>query len=96
MLDDGQVENVYTLKILNKSELGHEFKVSVSGPGALSLDPAGAIYHVTPGEVHPAILRVRRPAYEPAGPETIRFTVTALDNPRVTASHDARLIAPSR
>jgi len=49
-----------------------------------------------PGEVHPVILRVRRPAYEPAGPETIHFTVTARDNPRVAAGHDARLLAPSR
>jgi cytochrome c oxidase accessory protein FixG len=96
MLDDGQVENVYTLKILNKSELGHEFVVRVSGAGTLALDPADAVYHVMPGEVHPVILRVRRPAYEPAGPETIHFTVTARDNPRVTAGHDARLLAPSR
>ena len=96
MLDDGQVENVYTLKILNKSELGHEFVVGVSGAGTLTLDPADAVYHVMPGEVHPVILRVRRPAYEPAGPETIHFTVTARDNPRVAAGHDARLLAPSR
>jgi cytochrome c oxidase accessory protein FixG len=96
MLDDGQVENVYTLKILNKSELGHDFVVGVTGPGTLTLDPAGAVYHVAPGEVHPAILRVRRSAYEPVGPETIHFTVTARDNPRVTAGHDARLLAPSR
>jgi cytochrome c oxidase accessory protein FixG len=96
MLDDGQVENVYTLKILNKSELGHEFVVGVSGAGTLSLDPAVASYHVDPGEVHPVMLRVRRPAYEPAGPETIHFTVTARDDPRVTAGHDARLLAPSR
>jgi len=96
MLDDGRVENVYTLKILNKSEQGHDFVVAVSGTGALVLDPAQAIYRVAPGEVHPAIVRVRRPAWEPAGPETIRFTVTASDDPRVRAQHDARLLAPSR
>ena len=96
MLDDGRVENVYTLKILNKSEQGHDFVVAVSGAGALVLDPAQAIYRVAPGEVHPAIVRVRRPAWEPAGPETIHFTVTANDDPRVRAQHDARLLAPSR
>jgi len=94
MLDDGQVENVYTLKILNKSELGHEFTVSVAGPGTLGLDPAAPTYTVAPGEVFPAIVRVRRPAYEPGGSETIRFRVTARDNPRITATHDARLLAP--
>jgi cytochrome c oxidase accessory protein FixG len=94
MLDDGEVENVYTLKILNKSELGHEFVVSVAGPGTLSLDPAAPVYSVAAGEVYPAIVRVRRPAYEPDGSETILFRVTARDNPRVTATHEARLLAP--
>jgi cytochrome c oxidase accessory protein FixG len=94
MLDDGQIENVYTLKIINKSELGHQFVVSVTGPGTLTLDPANPVYTVAPGEVYPAVLRVRRPAYDPSGAETIRFQVTARDNARITAAHEARLLAP--
>ena len=96
MLDDGRIENVYTLKILNKSELHRSFDVSVSGPGTLSLDPAAPAFSVAPGEVYPAVVRVRRDAYEPAGSETIQFRITARDNPRIAATHTARLLAPSR
>jgi len=96
MLDDGRVENVYTLKILNKTELRRTFDVAVAGPGTLALDPDHAAFGVDPGEVYPAVVRVRRDAYEPAGSETIRFTITARDDPRVQATHEARLLAPSR
>jgi cytochrome c oxidase accessory protein FixG len=96
ILDDGRIENVYTLKILNKSELDRSFDLTVSGPGNLSLDPARPVYRVAPGEVYPAVVRVERDAYVPAGSETIMFHIVARDDPRVAASHAARLLAPSR
>ena len=96
MLDDGRVENVYTLKILNKTELRRSFDLVVSGAGELALDPAQPVFNVEPGEVYPAVVRVRRDAYQPSGSETIHFRITARDDPRVTATHDARLLAPSR
>jgi len=94
MLDDGRAENVYTVKILNKSERGRRFHLSVSGAGELALDPAQPVFAVAGGEVYPAIVRVRRDAWEPAGSETILFRVTAEDDARVTATHKARFLAP--
>jgi cytochrome c oxidase accessory protein FixG len=96
ILDDGRIENVYTLKILNKSELSRTFDLTVSGPGALTLDPARPAASVAPGEVYPLVVRVERDAYVPAGSETIMFHIAARDDPRVAASHAARLVAPSR
>ena len=96
LLDDGRIENVYTLKILNKSELGRHIVVSVSGPGELALDPANAVYNVAPGEVYPVVVRVRRDAYAPVGSETIQFHIAARDDPHLSATHAARLLAPSR
>ncbi len=96
LLDDGRIENVYTLKILNKSELNRTFDLTVSGAGALALDPPRPAYSVAPGEVYPAVVRVVRDAYQPAGSETIHFHIVARDDPRDTATHDARLLAPSR
>jgi cytochrome c oxidase accessory protein FixG len=95
LLDDGRVENVYTLKLLNKSELDRSFTLSVSGAGALALDPAEPHISVASGEVLPVVVRVRRDAYQPAGSQTIHFRITARDDARVTASHDARLLAPA-
>jgi polyferredoxin len=96
LLDDGRVENVYTLKVLNKSERDRSFALSVSGAGSLSLDPAEPRIDVTSGEVLPVVVRVRRDAYQPAGSETIHFRISARDDARVTASHEARLLAPAR
>jgi cytochrome c oxidase accessory protein FixG len=96
LLDDGRVENVYTLKVLNKSERQRRFALEVEGPGSLTLDPATPAITVAPGEVLPVVLRVRRDAYQPTGSETIRFRITAEDDRRVTASHEARLLAPAR
>ncbi len=95
VLDDGQVENVYTLKILNKTERERQFDISVSGAGALALDPAYPRYEVGPGEVYPVVVRVRRPAFDPAGAESIRFKVAASDDPRVSVTHEARFLAPA-
>ena len=95
LLDDGRVENVYTVKILNKSERDRSFALTVSGAGNLTLDPTEANVTVGSGEVMPVVLRVRRDAYQPAGSATIRFRVTARDDARISASHEARLLAPA-
>jgi cytochrome c oxidase accessory protein FixG len=96
MLDDGRVENVYNVRILNKTEATHRFEIFVSGPGELSLDPSPARFTVGGGEVFPAGLRVRRPAYEPPGSETIRLEVRAVDAPGLRARSVARFLGPSR
>jgi polyferredoxin len=95
MLDDGNLENVYTLKILNKSEAPHRYVVSVSGASQLTTDPARPVFEVAGGEVYPAVLRVRRSAFDESGSETIEFRITAEDNPKLTVTHKARFLAPS-
>ncbi len=97
LLDDGRIENVYTVKILNKSERAHEFTLTVHGDGEYSIDPLVPRYSVAPGSVYPAILRVRRPAWgSVSGSGTIRFEVVAEDDPRIHAAHEARFLAPAQ
>lgn len=96
VLDDGRVENVYDLKIMNKAEGVHRFRVSVTGTGHLELDPDPARFLVRGGEVLPAAIRVRRAAYEPLGSETIEFRVEDLEDHSLHASTSARFIAPVR
>ena len=96
LLDDGLVENVYNVKILNKTEQAHRYAVSVHGAGELSLDPAPAVFEVGSGEVFPVALRVRRPAYEPEGGQTISFHVEATDDASLRARTSARFLAPTR
>jgi cytochrome c oxidase accessory protein FixG len=96
MLDDGRVENVYDVKIINKSEQSHRFRVSVTGPGALTLDPAPAVFTVAAGDVFPAGIRIRRSAFDPVGSESVRIIVQAEDNAYLRASTTARFLAPSK
>lgn len=96
MLDDGRVENVYDVKIMNKTESPHTFKVTVSGAGQLTIDPEPAQFVVRGGDVFPAGIRVRRSAYDPVGSETIQFRVEALDAPRLHSSTSARFLAPAK
>jgi cytochrome c oxidase accessory protein FixG len=96
MTDEGSVENVYDVKIINKAERGRHFSVSVGGQGELTMTPAAADFYVGPGEVFPAGLRVRRSVNSPGGSESILFTVTAVDDPTLSARASARFIAPNR
>lgn len=96
LLDDGRVENVYTVKILNKTEQSHRFRIVASGAGQLAIDPDPAQFDVGSGEVYPAAIRVRRPAYDPVGSETIRFSIAATDKPQLQATAEARFLAPTQ
>ena len=96
LTDDGNVDNVYTLRILNKSESEQRFRIEAQGASALTLIPAEREYRVASGAVYSLPLRVRRAAYEPLGPETITLTVRSVDHAEVHATTDARFLAPAR
>jgi cytochrome c oxidase accessory protein FixG len=94
MLDSGEAENVYTLKIMNKDERDRLFRVRVSGASNLRLDPLNAQFPVASGEVYNAAVRVRRDAWSGAAAETIEFEVVAADEPQLVARSEARFFAP--
>jgi cytochrome c oxidase accessory protein FixG len=96
LTDDGHVENVYTLRILNKAEDPRRFTLEARGAGTLALIPVHREYLVPSGAVYSIPLRVRRATYEPVGPETITITVRSLDDPGVHADTEARFLAPAR
>jgi cytochrome c oxidase accessory protein FixG len=96
LTDDGYVDNVYTVRILNKTEHAQRFVLEAHGASALTLLPSHHEYTVPSGAVYSLPLRVRRAAYEPLGAETIAFRVRSLDNPDVQIETDARFLAPTR
>jgi cytochrome c oxidase accessory protein FixG len=93
---DGNVDNVYTVRILNKSETDRSFRLEARGASALTLLPADREYRVPSGTVYSVPMRVRRDAYDPLGPETITFTVRAVDDPEVRVDTEARFLAPTK
>jgi len=96
LTDDGQVDNVYTLRILNKTEKERRFELEVDGEGEFTLIPDKRVYVVKSGEVYSTPMRVRRPAYEPLGPQTIEFELKSLDDESIEAETEARFLAPTR
>ena len=94
-LADGAVENVYSLKLLNKDERKHDMTIEVDGPLPLEIDPAHAVIRVDAGGVANVAIRVRtRDRSRPAFGFEVR--VHALDDPSLKAQADARFIQPGR
>jgi cytochrome c oxidase accessory protein FixG len=96
LTDDGNVDNVYTIRILNKSEHPQRFVLEARGASPLTLIGRQTEYLVPSGSVYSLPLRVRRAAYEPLGAETIVFTLRSLDDAGVKTETEARFLAPTR
>jgi cytochrome c oxidase accessory protein FixG len=94
LTDDGNVDNVYTIRILNKTEHAQRFVLEAAGASALTVLPANREYAVPSGAVYSLPVRVRRAAYDPLGAETIRLTVRSLDDPAIHVETEARFLAP--
>jgi cytochrome c oxidase accessory protein FixG len=88
------IENVYNLKLLNKDERAHRFRISVEGLPDLALDATSAVVAVGPGEVYSAPLRVIARHGAPHGIHPIRFRIVGTDDPSRTAAAASRFIAP--
>ena len=93
VLPDGSVENVYSLRILNKDDRAHRYVVGVEPPGDFLVD--AETVEVAAGEVRavPARLRVL-PGDLGHAPRKTAISVRAADDAGLTASHDTRFFAP--
>ena len=82
ILEDGSVENVYRLQIMNTAEAMHRFRIDIDGPkGAVIVSPDDvAIAGASMGTV---VTAVRVPPQAGPGSWPIRFHVHALDQPTV-------------
>lgn len=94
---EGAIENVYTLRILNKRDQARHFDLHAEGPRGLKLFrdlpdievEAGGVLNV------PVRLRVTESALT-ARSETVRFVLSAHDDPRVAITTDAKFLGPAK
>jgi cytochrome c oxidase accessory protein FixG len=94
-LGNGDIENHYSLKILNKDRMDHIYQVSVEGldNAGLKLDDDNLL--VTASNAVSFHLRViANPDSLPKGVSTIHFKVTAMDDSSITVTSDARFVGP--
>jgi len=91
----GQIENVYTLKIINMDNIDHEYNISVDGIDNINLETDGKPILVKSGKVYNLPVRLRTNEENlNARSNDIRFTITALDNDGIVTSERARFLGP--
>jgi cytochrome c oxidase accessory protein FixG len=93
---DGFIDNVYTLRLLNKTEHAQRYRIFALGASPLELLPDAGEYLVPSGAVYSIPMRVRRAAFPPRGPETIVFEARSLDDDTIHIATEARFLAPGK
>ncbi len=92
--DDGGIENVYTLKIINMDEAAHEYTLGAQGIAGLRVLTDGVL-RIGPGDVQEVGVRVRAVAQALHKRSTdIFFHLQAKDDPRLDVVEDARFMGP--
>jgi cytochrome c oxidase accessory protein FixG len=93
-LDDGTIENVYTVRLINKDEREHRFRLSASGLPGLQLDTDRAEALVGASTTQAVPIRLRLAGAAPRGSSVVRIHATAIDDRRLMAESTARFISP--
>jgi cytochrome c oxidase accessory protein FixG len=92
-LDDGRIENVYTIRLINKDTQAHTLRLSVQGMAGATLDSDRAEYRVGGGEVVSVAVRVRVPRTS-GGSHALDIVARSNDADPIESSADARFLAP--
>ena len=93
-LNDGRIENVYTVRIINKDTQPHEFVLGVRDLPGAEVDSEFAKYTVSAAEVRSVAVRVRVAEGAVGGGNDFVLTVNAVDMPEVKTESKARFFAP--
>jgi polyferredoxin len=92
----GSVENVYTVKVINKSEQDHTVELLVEGLPGLTIDTDPATIVAKAGELTVIAARVQAdPKLAPAGGHEIHFLMNSLSAADVSAQSKSRFYLPT-
>jgi len=94
-LDDGRIENVYTVRIINKDTAAHTLHLIVQGPAGASLDSDRPEYVVAGGEIMSIPVRVRAPRAAVSGSVEVQIVARSTTGGELQSSAVARFIAPA-
>jgi polyferredoxin len=94
-IDDGSIENVYTIRLVNKDTEAHTLRLSVSGLKDAALDSEQPEYRVGGGEIVSIPIRVRAPRQVVAGSVEVRILARSVSDNEPQSSAVARFVAPS-
>jgi polyferredoxin len=92
--DDGSLENIYTLQLVNMDREMHEFKIAIDGIDGAEVI-GDTVYTLNGGEVRAISLRVRVPPELLHRPSTeLTFEAYATDQPALRKSTESRFMKP--
>ncbi len=89
-----EIENVYFLRIINKDQHAHTYRLEVEGLEGVHLDGKSLSWRVDGGEVYSVAVRVEEPLKSVHGGHDIHFILTDADQPSRRVREKARFIAP--
>jgi polyferredoxin len=92
-LDDGRIENVFTVRIINKDQQAHTFRLSASHLANAVVDSDTPAQSVDAEDVKTVVVRVRIPPDEGHGGQDFTMTAQALDQPQLIVSSRARFFS---
>ncbi|MYM29333.1 cytochrome c oxidase accessory protein CcoG [Duganella sp. CY15W] len=93
-VEDGMIENVYRLQIMNTSEKAHLYKIEVGGLPTLAQATADHVMvEATETKAYPVRLRVAHGTGQ-TGSNKIQVTLTAVDDPSLHVKESAVFIVP--
>ena len=91
---DGEVENIYTLSLVNMEQTMHEFEILISGIEGAEII-GDTLYTLDGGEVRSISLRVRAaPELLPRPSTDIVFTARATDRESLEIRSESRFMRP--
>ena len=95
-LDDGSIENAYSLRLVNKTDVEHEFVVVDLKPDFLKIDTDS--FKLGPGENNLFAVRLHK---EPSkgskkAVENVTLNIQAVDDPSIKTTLEAKFLAPSK
>jgi cytochrome c oxidase accessory protein FixG len=93
-VEDGMIENVYRLQIMNTEEAAHRYRISVSGIDTIALAGEDEVALAgTESRAVPVRVRIAHGKGQP-GSNKIHFELTSLDNDNVRVSEKAVFLVP--
>ena len=93
--NEGLVENVYTLRILNMDNLAHSYQLTADGIDGLRMHSDVERVTVESGQVRELVVRLQAdPVNLRERSSHVRFRVQAEDSTRLVATEEARFLGP--
>ena len=95
-ISGGRIQNIYTIKVLNKTENPRQFTLGVAGADGAEID-GKTHFSVAPGAVFETVLRINIPRKALDGNSiNIDFIVTPQDNPADAHQQSSKFLAPNK